>query len=107
MARGPSAPLTTTLCQRFDTHSDGEVTLALAHGLLVSLPLVRPAGLGHVGGLLPPQTLTKLIHLRGHVLPGTADTQRASGVSTHDIDVPFLVTCSDVSHRILRQLGYF
>lgn len=80
MDRGPSAPLA-TICEHSGTHSDGEVAFALAYGLLVSLPLVWSAGLRHVGGLLPPQTLAKLIHLRGHVLPGTVDTGSASGVS--------------------------
>lgn len=41
---------------------------------------MRPAGLWHVGGLLPPQALTKLVHLRGHVLPGTVDTERDVGL---------------------------
>lgn len=59
-----------------DTHPNGKVTFALPHSLLVSLPLVRSAGLWHVGGLLPPQALAKLVHLRGHVLPGTVDTER-------------------------------
>lgn len=81
-----SASLTTIqcYCEHFDTHSDGEVAFALAHGLLVRLPLVGSAGLWHIGGLLPPQTLTKLIHLRGHVLPGTADTEGLQvGIQTH------------------------
>lgn len=61
------------------THPNGEVAFALPYSLLVSLPLVGSAGLGHVGGLLPPQALTKLVHLRGHVLPGTVDTERNRG----------------------------
>lgn len=58
------------------TYPNSKVAFALSHGLLVCLPLVRSAGLGHVGGLLPPQTLPKLVHLRGHVLPRTADTEK-------------------------------
>lgn len=58
-----------------DTHPNGEVTFALSHSLLVSLPLMRSAGLWHVGGLLPPQALAKLVHLRARVLPGTVDTE--------------------------------
>lgn len=71
----------------FDTHADGEVAFALSYGLLVSLPLVRPAGLWNVGGLLPPQTLTELVHLRGDVLPGTADTQRNAGLVVYQIQI--------------------
>lgn len=37
---------------------------------------MRSAGLWHIGGLLPPQALTKLVHLRGHVLPVTVDIDR-------------------------------
>lgn len=60
----------------FDTHPDSEVTFALSYSLLVSLPLMRSAGLWHVGGLLPPQALPKLVHLRGHVLPGTVNGEK-------------------------------
>ena len=63
-----------------DTHPNREVTFALPYSLLVSLPLMRSAGLWHIGGLLPPQALTKLVHLRGHVLPGTVDTGRDAGL---------------------------
>lgn len=69
------------------THADGEVAFALADGLLVGLPLVGPAGLGDVGGLLPPQTLTQLVHLRGDVLPGTADTERNSGLVVDQMEI--------------------
>lgn len=54
------------------TYPNREVTFALAHGLLVGLPLVRSAGLWDVRGLLPPQTLTKLVHLRSRLLPAAA-----------------------------------
>lgn len=60
----------------FDTHPDSEVTFALSYSLLVSLPLMRSAGLWHVGGLLPPQALPKLVHLGGHVLPGTVNGEK-------------------------------
>lgn len=70
------------------THPNGEVAFALPYSLLVSLPLVGSAGLGHVGGLLPPQALTKLVHLRGHVLPGTVDTERNRGsAAEHHLEV--------------------
>lgn len=58
------------------SHPNGKVAFAFPHRLLVSLPLVGSAGLGHVGGLLPPQALPKLVHLRGHVLPGTVHKER-------------------------------
>lgn len=70
-----------------DTHADGEVAFALSYGLLVSLPLVRSAGLWYVGGLLPPQALTKLVHLRGDGLPGTADADRNSGLVVYQIQI--------------------
>lgn len=57
-------------------HPNSKVAFALSHRLLVSLPLVGSAGLGYVGGLLPPQALPKLVHLRGHVLPGTVHKER-------------------------------
>lgn len=65
------------------THPNSEVAFALPHSLLVRLPLVRSAGLGHVGGLLPPQALTKLVHLRGHVLPGTGERERRLVLVSH------------------------
>lgn len=54
---------------------------------------MRSAGLWHIGGLLPPQALTKLVHLRGHVLPGTADTERdASLVAENWKAIEYLCT---------------
>lgn len=64
-----------------ETYSNRKVTFALAYSLLVSLPLMRSAGLWHVRGLLPPQALTKLVHFRGHVLPVTVDTERDTGLA--------------------------
>lgn len=63
-----------------DTDPYCKVTFALAYSLLVSLPLMRSAGFWHIGGLLPPQALTKLVHLRGHVLPGTVGTERGASL---------------------------
>lgn len=79
-----------------DTDPNREVTFALPYCLLVSLPLMRSAGLWHVGGLLPPQALTKLVHLRGHVLPGTVDTER---------DVGLDVQHSREGHRLALQFA--
>lgn len=107
--RGPPRPSPPfSCCEHVDTHPDGEVTFALAHGLLVSLPLVWSAGLGNIRGLLPPQALAKLIHLRGHVLPGPEDTERHIDlIPDHELKEHLRIShCGDVSHRILRQLGY-
>lgn len=90
-----------------ETHPHREVTFALSYSLLVSLPLMRSAGLWHIGGLLPPQALTKLVHLRGHVLPGTVDTvregRRGSGSVQHSTE---LRSCSSMFlYRIMSKNG--
>lgn len=71
---------------------------------------MRSAGLGHVGGLLPPQALTKLVHLRGHVLPGTGERETPGfsltlALKTTDKTIPPSQTnnASSLSEYVLAQ----
>lgn len=70
----------------FSTYPDRKVAFALSYSLFVCLPLVRPAGLRHVGGLLPAQALTQLIHLHALKL-SVAENKKEdtlAGVHTYD-----------------------
>lgn len=85
------------------TYPNREVTFALSYSLLVRLPLVRSAGLWHIGGLLPPQALTKLVHLRGHVLPGTANTRSTHRIS-YQVAIDYFYSTSSPSSADICML---